>query len=92
VPFADRIRREVGMPTIAVGLITEARQAEAVIAEGRADIVAIGRQALHEPNWPLHVAHELGVDPAFDLWPPQHGWWLARRAGIAPPPLAVLKK
>lgn len=92
VPFADRIRREVGMPTIAVGLITEARQAEAVIAEGRADIVAIGRQALYEPNWPLHVAHELGVDPAFDLWPPQHGWWLARRAGIAPPPLAVLKK
>jgi 2,4-dienoyl-CoA reductase-like NADH-dependent reductase (Old Yellow Enzyme family) len=83
VPFADTIRREAEVPTIAVGLITEAEQAEAVVAEGRADIVAIGRQALYEPNWPLHTAMALGVDPGFERWSPQYGWWLARRTGHA---------
>ncbi len=79
VPFAEQVRRDVGVATIAVGLITEAEQAEAVIAEQRADIVAIGRQALYEPNWPLHAALALGADPKFQKWDPQYGWWLSRR-------------
>jgi 2,4-dienoyl-CoA reductase-like NADH-dependent reductase (Old Yellow Enzyme family) len=82
VPFAERVRREAGVATIAVGLITEPAQAEAVIAEGRADIVAIGRQALIQPHWPLQAARALGIDPGWDRWPPQYGWWLARRRGM----------
>ncbi|OIO95754.1 MAG: oxidoreductase [Anaerolineae bacterium CG2_30_64_16] len=59
-PFAERIRREAGIATAAVGLITEARQADAIVREGRADAVLIGRQSLHDPYWPLRVARELG--------------------------------
>jgi 2,4-dienoyl-CoA reductase-like NADH-dependent reductase (Old Yellow Enzyme family) len=82
VPFAETLRREAGVATIAVGLITEPAQAEAVLAEGRADLIAIGRQALHEPNWPLHAALALGVDPDYARWPAQYGWWLSRRTGL----------
>jgi len=85
VPFADAIRREAGIPTIAVGLITEATHAESILNEGKADIIAIGRQALQEPNWALNAALALGEDKEFQRWPAQYGWWLARRAGIAPP-------
>jgi 2,4-dienoyl-CoA reductase-like NADH-dependent reductase (Old Yellow Enzyme family) len=85
VPFAERVKRDAGIATIAVGLITTPRQADSVIAEGRADIVAIGRQALVEPNWPLQAAFALGDDPHWDRWPPQYGWWLARRGGIEDP-------
>jgi 2,4-dienoyl-CoA reductase-like NADH-dependent reductase (Old Yellow Enzyme family) len=84
VPFADAIRRAVNIPTIAVGLITEPAHAESILNEGKADIIAIGRQALQDPNWPLNAALALGVDPQFDRWPAQYGWWLARRAGIPP--------
>jgi 2,4-dienoyl-CoA reductase-like NADH-dependent reductase (Old Yellow Enzyme family) len=82
VPFAETLRREAGVATIAVGLITEPAQAEAVLAEGRADLIAIGRQALHEPNWPLHAALALGVDPDYARWPAQYGWWRSRRTGL----------
>jgi len=60
VPFAERIRREAGIATAAVGLITEARQADAIVREGRADAVLIGRQSLRDPYWPLRAARELG--------------------------------
>ena len=59
VPFAERIRREAGIATGAVGLITEPAQAEAIIAEGRADLVMLGRQLLREPHWPLRAWVEL---------------------------------
>ncbi len=62
VPFAERIRREAAVATAAVGLITEARQADAIVREGRADAVLIGRQSLRDPYWPLRVARELGYD------------------------------
>jgi len=61
VPFAERIKRETGLPTIAVGLITEPEQAEAIIAEGRADMVAVGRGMLYDPRWPWHAAVTLGA-------------------------------
>lgn len=60
VPFAERIKREVGLPTIAVGLITEAKQAESIVATGQADAVALARAMLYEPHWPWHAAAELG--------------------------------
>lgn len=80
VPYAARIRRETGVPTAAVGLIVEARQAEAILEAGSADLIAVGRELLFNPNWPLHAACELGADPDFKQWPPQYGWWLNRRA------------
>jgi 2,4-dienoyl-CoA reductase-like NADH-dependent reductase (Old Yellow Enzyme family) len=69
VPFAEQVRREAGIPTAAVGLITEAAQAEEVVASGSADAVMLGRAVLREPRWPLLAAHELGADIA---WPPQY--------------------
>ena len=50
-----------------------------VSRRGRADLVAIGREMLFNPNWPLHAAVELGVDPEYAMWPQQFGSWLRRR-------------
>lgn len=69
VPFAERIRREAGMITGTVGLITTAAQADAIIREGRADAVLLARELLRDPYWPLHAARELGVAAA---WPAQY--------------------
>jgi 2,4-dienoyl-CoA reductase-like NADH-dependent reductase (Old Yellow Enzyme family) len=60
VPFAERIRVETGMPVMAVGLITTAAQAEAIVAGGQADMVALARAMLYDPRWPWHAAAELG--------------------------------
>lgn len=83
VDYAARIRAEAGVPTIAVGLITTPAFAEAVVAEGRSDVVAIGREALSDPHWPLRAARALGADPGFGMWPPAWGWWLEKRARAA---------
>ena len=61
VALAERIKRESGLPTLAVGLITEARQAEAIVASGQADAVALARGILYDPHWPWHAAAELGA-------------------------------
>ncbi len=82
VPFAERIRKEAAMMTMAVGLILTPQQAEEALAGGRADLVAIGREALYDPNWPLHAALALGADPQFEKWPVQYGWWLTRRDSL----------
>ncbi|MDA0722604.1 MAG: NADH:flavin oxidoreductase/NADH oxidase [Proteobacteria bacterium] len=80
VPYAERVRQAGGMPTIAVGLITHPEQAEAILANGQADLVAIAREALVDPMWALHAAQSLGHDMDFASWPQQSGWWLAVRA------------
>ncbi|MGE4048254.1 MAG: NADH:flavin oxidoreductase/NADH oxidase, partial [Acetobacteraceae bacterium] len=80
VPYAAAIRK-TGMPTMAVGLILDGPQAEKVLRDGSADLIAIGRQALYDPFWPVHAAQELGCDPGFALWPREYGWWLDKRAG-----------
>ncbi|MGB7481433.1 MAG: NADH:flavin oxidoreductase/NADH oxidase [Burkholderiaceae bacterium] len=61
VPYAARIRSETGLPTIAVGMITEAEQAEAIVASGQADMVALARGMLYDPRWPWHAAARLGA-------------------------------
>jgi 2,4-dienoyl-CoA reductase-like NADH-dependent reductase (Old Yellow Enzyme family) len=61
VPFARAVRAKTGVRTAAVGLITEPRQAQEILAEGAADAVFLGRAALREPTWPARAAHELGV-------------------------------
>ena len=61
VPYAQRVKAEVGLPTIAVGLITEPQQAEAIIAGGEADAVSLARAMLYDPRWPWHAAAALGA-------------------------------
>ena len=80
VPFSERIRQEAAVRTQAVGMIVDASQAEAVLQEGKADLIALGREALFDPYWAHHAAAALGVDPAFQRWPVRHGVWLAKRA------------
>lgn len=69
VPFAARVRAEVGIATGAVGFISEPAQAEQIVATGQADAVLLGRQMLRDPYWPLHAAKVLRVDAA---WPNQY--------------------
>jgi 2,4-dienoyl-CoA reductase-like NADH-dependent reductase (Old Yellow Enzyme family) len=63
VPFAERIRKDAGIATIAIGMITEAHHAQRIIAEGKADMVALARGFLWEPRWGWHAALELGAEP-----------------------------
>jgi 2,4-dienoyl-CoA reductase-like NADH-dependent reductase (Old Yellow Enzyme family) len=81
LPYAEAVRRETGMPTMAVGLIVEPQQAEDALVAGKADIIAIGREALANPNWPVQALATLeGSGPeTFRRWPQQAGWWLERR-------------
>ena len=62
--YAREIRRDTGMPTVAVGMITDAHHAEAILRDGSADLIALARGLMDNPNWPLHAARELGyADP-----------------------------
>ncbi|UVL38335.1 NADH:flavin oxidoreductase/NADH oxidase [Pseudomonas sp. B21-040] len=79
VPYAARIRAEAEVATMAVGMITEAQHANQVIAEGAADLVALGRALLDDPSFAYHAALELQVPDAHDLLPQSHGFFLARR-------------
>jgi len=82
VPFAEKVRKETGINTGAIGLITEPRQAEDIIASGKADFVSLARAMLFNPRWPWHAAAALGVEikypPQYDrcsprMWPPAAG-------------------
>ncbi len=79
VPFAARIRREAGLPTAAVGLITRPAQARQILEEGSADLVFLGRELLRNPRWPLAAAQDLGV---LVPWPAQYA-----RAAAGPVPV-----
>ena len=69
VPFAEKIKKETGILTGAVGLITTATEAEEILEKQKADLIILARQFLREPYFPLHAARELGVDVT---WPPQY--------------------
>ena len=69
VPLARKVKQAVSMPVVAVGLITAAEQAEAIVATGDADMIAIARAALYDPHWPWHVAAKLGAKV---VAPPQY--------------------
>jgi 2,4-dienoyl-CoA reductase-like NADH-dependent reductase (Old Yellow Enzyme family) len=79
LPFSDRIRRDNDIATMTHGLIIHPDQAEEILQAGQADLIGIAREALYNPYWARHAAHELGFDPGFDDWPDQYGWWLTRR-------------
>jgi 2,4-dienoyl-CoA reductase-like NADH-dependent reductase (Old Yellow Enzyme family) len=82
VPYAARVREEAGIATMAVGLITEAHQAEAILQSGQADLVALARELMWNPNWPAHAAAALGHAAPLDLLPPSYAWWLKRRDDV----------
>ncbi|HEY0261086.1 MAG TPA: NADH:flavin oxidoreductase/NADH oxidase [Lacisediminihabitans sp.] len=70
VPLADFVKHQAGVEVNAVGLITEAEQAEEIVSSGRADAVMLGRQIMRDPHFPLRAAHELGYELPY--WPPQY--------------------
>lgn len=80
VPYAEKIRKEADVMTMAVGHIVHADQAEAILAEGRADLIALAREIMYNPNWAMDAAQKLGADPDFLLVPPAMRYWLAKRA------------
>lgn len=83
VPYAETIRAEAGLATMAVGHIVHADQAEAILQRGQADLIAIAREMLYNPNWAMDAAQKLGADPDFALVPPQMAYWLGKRAKSA---------
>jgi len=96
VPFAERVRKETGIATMAVGIILEAQQAEIILEKGQADLIAIGRQSQYNPNIALHWAHDLGINCRFEEWAPEYGWWLEKRMktmeGFATPTGVVTRR
>lgn len=79
VPLADAVRKGAEMPTMAVGMIMDPDHAEEIVQNGKADLIALAREALSNPHWALHAARALTEDQNFDAWPPNMGWWLEVR-------------
>ena len=79
VAFASAVKRQAGVPSMAVGLILDGPQAEQILQAGDADLIAIGRQALYDPSFALRAARALGCDPGYAMWPEETGWWLDKR-------------
>jgi 2,4-dienoyl-CoA reductase-like NADH-dependent reductase (Old Yellow Enzyme family) len=75
--WAAAIRAAVGGPVMAVGLLGDAVMAEAAVTDGKTDLIALGRAALDDPNWPMHAARALGVETA-SLWTKQAGYAIDR--------------
>ncbi len=80
VPLSEYIRQHADIMTMAVGLIIHGDQAEQILRENKADLIAVGREIMSNPNWPMDAAHKLGVDGPFRHVPPQFGYWLGNRA------------
>ena len=82
VPYAEEIKRNSNIKTMAVGVIVEPEQAETILLKGQADLIAMGRELMYNPFWSLHAAQKLGADPDYNLWPDQYRWGINRRSKI----------
>jgi 2,4-dienoyl-CoA reductase-like NADH-dependent reductase (Old Yellow Enzyme family) len=80
VEYARKIRAGAGIMTMAVGMIVHADQAEEILRSGSADLVALGREFLHNPNWPIDAAQKLEIGSPFAHVSPVYGYWLEKRA------------
>ncbi len=80
VEYAQRIRAGADVRTMAVGLIVHADQAEAILRAGQADLIALGRELLHNPNWPIDAAQKLGIASPFGHIAPSYAYWLEKRS------------
>ncbi|MEL6997977.1 MAG: NADH:flavin oxidoreductase/NADH oxidase [Pseudomonadota bacterium] len=78
-PFAQAIREKADIATMAVGFLWDAELCEKIVSSGHADMVALARELLDDPNWPLHAARTLGADINHEQWPVEAGWWLMKR-------------
>jgi 2,4-dienoyl-CoA reductase-like NADH-dependent reductase (Old Yellow Enzyme family) len=79
VKFADAVRRGAGIMSMAVGMIVHADQAEAILRDGEADLIALGREYLVNPHWAIDAALKLGVPQPYAQVPPVYGYYLERR-------------
>jgi 2,4-dienoyl-CoA reductase-like NADH-dependent reductase (Old Yellow Enzyme family) len=79
VKFANAIRKQASVMTMAVGMIVHADQAEAILEAGEADLVALGRELLVNPNWAMDAALKLGIEAPYSHLPPTYGHYLERR-------------
>jgi 2,4-dienoyl-CoA reductase-like NADH-dependent reductase (Old Yellow Enzyme family) len=91
VPFADAVRRATGIPTAAVGFITEPMQADEIVRNGRADIVLMARELLRNPNWPIQAATALGHLDKISF-PVQYEHWLRGRPAFSEPPSGLTRE
>jgi len=79
IQFAQKVRQEIDIATTGVGFVWDAAYAQEIITTGKADFIALARELLADPNWPLKAAKELGLDTEYQLWKPEFGWWLDKR-------------
>ena len=79
VPFAHEIRKSCDMSSMAVGFLWNPEVCEKIIQDGEADMIALAREVLDDPNWPLHARAMLGADQNHAAWPIEAGWWLRKR-------------
>ena len=79
VPYAAKVKSEADILAMAVGLIVHADQAEQILRNGEADLIALAREFLHNPNWTLDAAQKLGMNNAYDLMPSAYKFWLEKR-------------
>ena len=84
VPFAAAVKRGANIPTMTVGLILDGPQAEKILQDGDADLIAIGRQALYDPFWAGACRAGAGLRLDFGMWNPEYGWWLDKRKNNLP--------
>ena len=82
VPLAAAMKRGSGLKVLAVGTILDGPQAEAILQSGAADLIAIGREMLADPNWAYHAAVDLGLEKPWSVLPPEYAFYLERRAGV----------
>ena len=80
VPYAEKLKKEALIQTMAVGLIVHADQAEEILQSGSADLIAIAREAMQNPNWPLDAAQKLNASAPYALMPSPYEYWLEKRA------------
>lgn len=79
VPFAEQIRSEADISTMAVGFLWDAKFCDDLVTCKKADMIALARELLDDPNWPLRAAEKLGLDKDHESWPVESGWWLKKR-------------
>lgn len=78
-PFAEQIRQGANISTMAVGFLWDPEFCENLVASEQADMIALAREFLDDPNWPLHAAAKLELDKKHVFWPIEAGWWLTKR-------------
>lgn len=83
LPYSEALKAAIPLPVIAVGLITEAAQAEQILANEQADIIAMARELMAQPGWPLLAARELGLEDPWSVQPPDYAHRLRRRDEVA---------